>query len=151
MNIKTLTFTFLISILSLVASAQEITLFPGFLGYKYYQDNTQISKADVKNLMSTDAHANKYWKKSVNHQAIGAVLLGAELGLALWSTQKITQGDERIWPLIGVLATGATSIGFSLSSIRMKRKAILTYNENKDMGSLKLGLNPNGLGLVYQW
>ncbi len=151
MNIITLTFTFLISILSLVASAQEITLFPGFLGYKYYQDSNQISKAEVKSLMRQDARANKYWKKSVNHQAIGIVLLGAELGLGIWQIQRLLQGDDQIGPLIGVLATGAASIGFSLSANKMKRKAILTYNENKDMGSLKLGPTPNGLGLVYQW
>lgn len=151
MKLKILAFTIFFACLSFASQAQEITVFSGFMGYKYYQDDQQISKAEVKSLMSKDARANKYWKKSANHQAIGIALLGAELGLAIWQVQRLSQGDDQIGPLIGVLATGVASIGFSLSAAKLKRQAILTYNENTDMGSLKFGPTQNGLGLVYQW
>lgn len=151
MNLKLLVLTLLLSSLSYASSAQEITVFSGFFGYKYYQDDKQISKNEVKDLMRKDPRANEYWTKSVNHQAIGLGLLGVELGLAIWQTQKLQRGEEQIGPFIGVLATGVASIGFTLSANKFKRKAILAYNEHQDMGSLKLGPTQNGLGLVFQW
>ncbi len=128
-------------------TAQEITVFPGFWSEKYYQDDTQISKKQVETLMLSDAEASTYWQKSKNHMTIAWVAFGAEVGFLVWQLNRGNNGDSQTVPLIGVLGSAGVAIGFALSSSNLKKKAILSYNNNLETNTLYLGPTQDGLGL----
>ena len=137
---------------SLPSSAQEITMFPGFFGVDYYQDTEEISSKEVNKLMLRDKEANQYWQKSNSHMILALVAVGAEVGFLIWQLSSAGNGKSQTVPLIGVVGSGIVAIGFSFSSANLKKKAILKYNENLDVGTtLNLGATYNGLGLVYQF
>jgi len=132
--------------------AQEITMFPGFWGTQYYQDEDKISKGEVEALMSQDPEAHHLWQKSKTHETIAWVSLGVQIGFLVWQLNRGKNGKSQTGPLIGVLGVGAIGIGFSFSSQSLRKKAILKYNQNQDVGSiLNFGPTYNGLGLVLQF
>lgn len=132
-------------------NAQEITMFPGFWGVKYYQDDSQISKQQVESLMLTDTEANQLWQKSKQHMTIGWIAFGVEVGFLVWQLNRSSNNESQTVPLIGVLGSAGVAIGFGLSANKLKKKAILKYNNNSDIGNLILGPTYNGLGLVLQF
>lgn len=132
-------------------NAQEITVFPGFFGNKYYQDDTRISKGQVEYLMTQDARANMYWQKSKTHNTISWVALGAEVGFLVWQIRNKNNRKSQTVPFIGVLGSAAVAIGFSFSSVNLQKKAILQYNKSKDVSYLDLGITQNGAGLVLSF
>jgi len=132
--------------------AQEITMFPGFWGTTYYQDEDKISKGEVNSLMLADREANQLWQKSKSHETIAWVAVGAQIGLLVWQLNRSKNGESQTVPLIGVIGVGAVGIGFSFSSSSLRKKAILKYNHNQDTGALlNFGPTYNGLGMVYQF
>lgn len=132
--------------------AQEITMFPGFWGTQYYQDENKISKREVGAIMSQDAEANQLWQKSNTHETMAWVSLGVQVGFLVWQLNRGKNGESQTVPLIGVIGAGVVGIGFSFSSQSLRKKAILKYNQNQDVGGiLNFGPTYNGLGLVYQF
>ena len=138
------------------AKAQEITAFPGFWSTEYYEDDTKITKQELKTLFAKNEEVNRYWKKSnknetaaylaIAGQTAGAFWLGAELG-------SDTSSD--------LLAPLATSLGFAIiagifinSANKNAKKAILTYNkqfDTKTTYSVEALGNKNGLGIAIKW
>lgn len=131
--------------------AQEITMFPGFWGVKYYQDDVKISKGEVGALMAKDKEANQLWKKSKKHMTIAWVAIGAEFGFLIWQTSNANNNDDQVVPLIGVLASAGVAIGFTLSANNLQKDAILAYNRNADLGKINFGPTVNGVGLVWSF
>ncbi len=134
-----------------LGTAQEITMFQGFWGNSYYQDDNKISCSQVETLMLEDKEASQLWKKSKKHRTIAYVAVGVEIGFLIWQLNSESNGESQIIPLIGVLGSGIVGIGFSLSSNNLRKKSILKYNNNKDIGTINLGPTYNGLGMVYSF
>jgi len=99
--------------------------------------------------IKSDTEAHTLWKKSNRNLAIGISALAVELGCLFWFSA--VDSDEQLVPLIGTIVSGGVSIGFSLSSSNLKKKAILKYNSNLDIGSLDFGPTQNGLGMVVSF
>lgn len=136
---------------SQIGNAQEITMFPGFWSTSYYQDANKISCNQLETLLLEDKEANQLWQKSKKHEAIAYVALGVEIGFLVWQLNKGSNNESQTIPLIGVIGSAAVAIGFSLSSSSLKKKSILKYNANQDIGKVDLGVTYNGLGLVYSF
>jgi len=127
---------------------QELTTFPGFFGYKYYEDENQISKQEFKALILKDQEANALWRKSQKHQGISLACLAAGLGFAIWGLED----EDQIAAPVGLLVSSGALLGFSYSSLNLKKKAILKYNQNNTASmNLNFGVSRNGVGLVCQF
>ena len=134
--------------------AQEITMFPGFWGTKYYQNSDPISVGDVGRLMQDVPYANAEWKKS-KAQLTGAwVAVGAQFGFLFWQFNKISNNESGTPQLIGNIACGAIGIGLSIASNNSRKKAILAYNkfskESRD-NSYYFAPSSSGLGIAMRF
>jgi len=151
MKTKLFLTTVLFTVISTIGVSQEITIFNGFWGYQYYQDDTQISRKQAVALISSDKESEKLWKKSKSHLGIAFAALGAEIGFAIWSGTRASNNESQTLPLIGVIGSAGVAIGYALSSNNLKKKAILKYNKNQDVSSLIFGPTYNGMGLVMSF
>jgi len=151
MEISHLLILVIILITTSKINAQEITMFPGFFSVKYYQDDTKISKQQVEGLMRQDSEANELWQKSKKHMGLAYLALGAEIGFLIVQLNKANKNENQTGPLIGVLASAGVALGFSFSASNLKKKAILKYNQNADVGSINFGPTYNGLGFVLSF
>lgn len=140
-------FIFLIAVFSNSLKAQEITMFPGIFSTQYYQDDQQISKAQLESLLVSNPSANLFWNKSKQHKVYSFLSIGAELGFLVWQSNRIKNNKSQTLPLIGVIGSAIAAIGFTVSSNNLKKNAILTYNQGLETYSLDLGVSQNGLGL----
>ena len=140
-------------------SAQEITMFQGFFGYQYYEDDLEISKKQVNTLMQQHEVTKIYWDKASNHKRYATIALGTQLltgYLAIRSINNRTFGESTTMTtllLVTSLTSGFVSFGFSLSSASLKKKSILGYNklQSEEGLLLNIGQTDNGLGLVYSF
>lgn len=153
MKIKLTIVVIVILFMSNITVAQEITMFPGFWGMKYYEDGNEIPRSQVATLMETDAEALTYWNKYKKHEAIAIVAAIAEVGFIIWAVKDLQDDEIRIAPLVGTVATAGISLGFSISSNNARRNSIHRYNRTKDadFSSLQLGPTYNGMGLVLNF
>lgn len=126
-------------------------MFQGFWKMKFYQDSNEISKNEVASLMSKDAAANNLWQKSKRHTAISWGAVGVEIGFLTWQFINESNNKSQTVPFIGVLASAGVAIGFNISATSLRKKAILKYNDNLDVGTLNLGPTYNGYGLVLSF
>ena len=104
--------------------AQELTIFPGFGSFQYYQDDQQIDKLEFETLLSENAAANSDWMKSKTHMRAGLLFLGAEIGFLYWGISSIDETDSNLVPvisLVGVLGSATASIVFSLSANKLRK------------------------------
>lgn len=132
-------------------NAQEITMFPGFFGVKYYQDDRKISTKEAKTLIKADQEAYKLWKKADQYNMISGLSSVALIGFVGWSLYRAENGGSQLIPVIGYTATLGMSLGFGISANNSKRDAILKYNKNVDTATLNLGTTANGAGLVLSF
>lgn len=130
-------------------TAQEITMFPGFWKMKYFQDEQEISKRQAESILLADPEAGALLQKSKRHNSLSWVAVGAQAGFFVWQLTRASNQQSQTGPLIGVLGAGAVAIGFSISSTRLRRESILTYNSNADLGRIDFGPTRNGVGLVW--
>lgn len=158
-----ITFLFL-GMCAISMKAQEITMFSGFSGYKYYQDDKEIDKKELQALFDENEEVKAYWKKA-KHQNIGAVIgLTAELGFAFWMTAELLNDDpylssrdkakNALNPAIGVIGTGIIGGIFMYAANNSKKKAILTYNKQFDKTTtfrLVPTSNRYGVGLALKF
>lgn len=147
----------IITILFLFSSstyAQEITVFPGFWGNKYYQNSDPITLRQVGELMKDVPYANAEWEKS-KAQLTGAwVAVGAQFGFLVWQLNKLRNNESGTTQLIGNIACGAIGIGLSLASNNSRKKAILAYNKytKESIGSAYYFMpSSSGLGIAMQF
>ena len=131
--------------------AQELTIFPGFGSFQYYQDDQKISKLEFETLLSENADANSDWIKSKKDMRAGLLFLGAEIGFLYWGINSIDKTDSNVVPiisLVGVLGSATASIIFASSANKLKKNAILKYNNGLESNtSIDISLQRNGLGL----
>ncbi len=147
-------FTVVLFMISTKFYAQEITIFPGFWGPRYYQNSDPISVSEVGNLMKEVPYANAQWKKSKSQLTGAWVAVGAQFGFLFWQLNKISKNESGTPLLIGNIACGAIGIGLSISSNNLRKKAILAYNkfskERRD-NSYFFAPSTSGLGIAMQF
>lgn len=148
-------FTVLFLVFSM-AQGQEITAFPGLWNVEYYQDDTQITKKELKELMAKNEEANAYWKKSSKNATIGYVALAGQMACVVWLASQLDSDDEndRIAPAAATFGIGIVGLIFINAANKNGKKAILTYNkqfDNKTTYSLVPVNNQNGLGLALRF
>lgn len=138
---------FLVLISSIELQAQELTMFPNFLGMKYFEDDQEITKQEFTMLLSQNQESQRLWKKSRKHLTVAWVAVAVQYGTILWHIERSARSRSRTLPLIGFIATTGVGIGFSLSANKLRRNAILRYNSQFDHSSVRLGLTEHGVGL----
>lgn len=136
-------------------NAQEITMFQGFWGYQYYQDDVKINDKEVGSLMKSHELTKLYWTKSKKHHKIAIIAFGSQLVtsyLALNSlSNTIGPSDNKdLIFLAASLASAGVAIGYSFSSASLKKKSILGYNNLQQEDGLiyHIGQTNNGVGIV---
>lgn len=133
------------------ASGQELSMFRGFWGTTYYEDDSQISKQQFESLLLKDSEAHQMWQKSKLHMTITRAATVAQVGFLLWQLNRARNFDSQTVPFIGLLGSAGVALGFGPSAYNLKKKAILKYNSNADVGALKIGPTYNGIGLVLSF
>ncbi|WP_350285091.1 hypothetical protein [uncultured Croceitalea sp.] len=139
-------------------SAQEISTFPGFFRTKYYQDDKEITRKEVKELLLNNDGSATYWKKSGTNEAlfygtytvflVGAGWLGYELS-------KDEADRDLTAPTVVTLGGFLIAMIFYNGANTNARKAILTYNKQFDGKQTSFRLvpvgNADGLGLALRF
>jgi hypothetical protein len=138
------------------AQAQEITAFPGFWNVEYYQDDRQITKKELKVLMTKNDEVNAYWKKSTKNATIGYVAFAGQMASVVWLASELSsEGDnETLTPAVATVGFGIIAGIFLNAANKNGKTAILTYNkqfDNKTTYRLVPVSNQNGLGLALQF
>lgn len=151
MNRSALLSTIILVMISHSISAQEVTMFQGAWGPKYYQDDVQISRQQFKSLMLQDPETKQLWSRSKTHRIIGLTTGVAAIGWYVSELPKAISGDSQNGSLFGILVLTGAGIGFQLSSKKLKKRAILQYNNNLNLGSINFRPSPDGLGLVLSF
>ena len=147
-------FTTVLFMLSTKFHAQEITMFPGFWGPKYYQNSDPVSISEVGKLMKDVPYANAEWKKSKAQMTGAWVAAGAQFGFLFWQLNKISNNERGTPQLIGNIACGVIGIGLSLASSNSRKKAILVYNKYSKEGkenSYFFAPSTSGIGIAMQF
>lgn len=153
---KPISFFVVLFLLFSTAQAQEITVFPGFWNVEYYEDDHQITKKELKALMTKNEELNAYWKKSARKATIGYVALAGQMASVVWLASELgSDGDNE------TLAPAAATVGFGIvagiflnAANKNGKKAILTYNkqfDDKTTYRLVPVNNQNGLGLALKF
>ena len=132
-------------------NSQELSVFPGFLSQKYYEDNNEISRQEFDSLLTNEKQSSTSWKKTKRDTNLSLLAAVAEIGCVYWALSAAANQKNPTAPIVGLIATTGISVGFSLSASKHRREAILAYNESKDFGSLNIGQTANGLGLVVSF
>jgi len=105
----------------------------------------------MKSIILADKEAGALYRKSQKHMIYALVSLVAELGFATWGGSQNKAGNDAVLPLVGVLVSAASTIGFSISSSNLMKDAYSEYNSKQELGYINLGVTYNGLGLVYSF
>ena len=138
--------------------AQEISVFQGFWGPKYYQDATEISKQDVKSMMLAYKPSENYWKRKTTNEAFFYGTNAVGLGGAFWLGAELSKdGNERNLGAPSAVTFGGLLVStiFYFSANKNARKAILTYNTQFDTKKTTYRLAPvgnsNGFGVALKF
>ncbi|NAS13553.1 hypothetical protein [Poritiphilus flavus] len=134
------------------AQSQEVTMFPGFWDYKYYQDDERITKKELVSLLETNDEALKHWKRSRTFSQLSYVLLAAEVGFLVWQIDRARNDLSTTGPFIGVMASFGVGLTFAILNGSQKRKAVLKYNQGLEKPTaFKILPSKRGLGIVLQF
>jgi len=136
-----------------ISTAQELTMFSSFGGYKYYIDDKPVSKEEVKSLMAQYPEVKSEWNKSSKSLTAAYVFLGAEVGFGVWMLSKgrSTEGIKDVaLPYAGFMTCAIGSIIYSLKANKHKKNSVLLYNR-RATASYKITPSKNGLGLCLNF
>ena len=153
---KSVSFFIVLFLLFSTAQAQEITVFPGLWNTEYYEDDHQITKKELKALMTKNEEVSTYWKKSNRNATIGYVAFAGEMASVVWLVSQLDSDDnnDRIAPATATIGFAIVAGIFLNAANKNGKKAILTYNkqfDNKTTYRLLPISNQNGLGLAIRF
>ncbi len=133
--------------------AQEITMFPGFWNYQYYEDDTRITTKDLVTLFEKNDESLAHWKKSKTFNTLSGVALGSEIGFLVWELSEYDPyGENDVATSVGFYSSFAIGLTFLILSNNQKKKAILSYNKSLQKPSaFKIGPSRSGLGVVVSF
>lgn len=136
-------------------SAQEISIFSGFFGNTYYQDDKKITKSDLISFIEKDEKAYSSWKKSRTQQTIAYTMLATEVGFGIWGISEARRtGEVSTVATIGVLGSATLGIIFALRANNSRKKSVLTYNKGIDKKTtyrLVPTSSQHGIGLALKF
>jgi hypothetical protein len=145
------------------ATAQEITMFPGFLDFEYYQDDHHITKRKLLEILSEEEILYADWKRSRTYSALAissgiaafSLLIGGAASYDEYDNHKFQSSDGL---LLGAIGLSFASGIFTSLDINLKKKTILRYNSTFDKSqsarsslNLKGLVNGDGIGLALQF
>ena len=156
-SIQIIILTFISFLVMQKSIAQEITMFSGIWGTKYYQDEDKIKKKDVRNLMDEHELTKLYWNTARLHNHLSAISSGISVAFFAWHSSErdrfVLSGRNRYksLSLVSAAASFAVTIGFSFSANTLRKKAILSYNKihTDDKLIYHIGQTRNGIGIVF--
>lgn len=140
-----------------VAQAQEITSFSGFWNVEYYEDDNEITKKELKLLMTKNDEVNAYWKKSIRNGTIGYIAFAAQTASVVWLSSELASdnnANETLAPAVATVGFGIVAGIFLNAASKNGKRAILTYNkqfDDKTTFRLVPAANKNGLGLALRF
>lgn len=129
-----------------------------FGGYKYENKGKTLTYSEILEMMKENPEAYQYMNKAKNERSIASVLVFAGGLMIGWSIETSVRGIKPNWTLAGV------GCGFLIVSIPIisssNKNAMIALEKYNTIGKglsqhkqydLKLGFNPNGLGLVLNF
>ncbi|MBL0101802.1 MAG: hypothetical protein IPP49_18645 [Saprospiraceae bacterium] len=87
----------LILMMNSETSAQEITVFPGFWGQKYYVNSDRISVNDVGTLMKEVPVADAYWRRSKTQMSGAWVASRCSIRFFILANKQIKKRRIRLY------------------------------------------------------
>lgn len=151
MKVKLFFLSALFFIISEHSNAQELSMYPGFWSMQYYEDSERISKKEFVDLIYSDKESSALWDKSKKHMAYAWGSFGVQVGFLIWQNIRRQNNESQTLPLVGGLSAALVTVGFAISSGKLKKKSILKYNKSKDTGFINFGPTYNGMGMVYSF
>ena len=141
------------------SSAQEISVFSGFLGTEYYQDDKKITRKEAKALLLGHENSAEFWKKKATNEALFGVTNLISLGGAVWLGVELGRDnrDNRDLLAPSLVTLGGTLISaiFFEGANKNSKKAILTYNKQFDDNQTSFKVAPvldgDGLGMALRF
>ena len=147
-------FVVLFALMPLAMLAQEVTVFSGFWGPKYYEDDREITRSELKKLFAENEEVAGLWKNSETNAALAYAAITVELGFAIWTGVELGRDGDALVPAIGTVGTAIIATIFLSGANKNARKAILTYNkqfDRKTTYSIVPLANKSGLGLALKF
>ncbi len=152
---KNLQYAFLIGITCLISTglnAQEITMFPSFWGYEFYQDDERIDREQLASLFENNQETLDLWKKSNTLESLAWVSFAAETGFAIWTFKDLQNDEHSIVPALATLGSAVAVVIFTQLSNKNKKEAILRYNQGlESKTTFRIEPSKNGLGVVLRF
>jgi hypothetical protein len=134
------------------AHSQEITMFAGAFDYRFYEDETRISRQQLLTYLEKDPETWKSWRQSRTYGGLSfasAIGSGVLLGVGL---NKDRNGEDATAYYVGSAGAFVAAIIFATLDMNKKRDAILRYNANLERKtSFKLYPAREGIGIALHF
>ncbi|SHJ67509.1 hypothetical protein SAMN04487911_13020 [Arenibacter nanhaiticus] len=136
-------------------NAQKIEIEKVFGGYKYSQNENQMTMKDLVKTMTSNQQAFDLIKKAQSNNTLASIIGFAGGGLIGWPIGTAIGGGDANWTLAGIGA-GLVAIGIPISSSANKKakQAVELYNSSLNSTSFyefkpefKVISDGNGLGI----
>lgn len=128
---------------------QELSIKKGFLSYKYFESDSLIAKSQFQSLLNSYPASERLLNKSKRNLLLGIAALGADIIIfERFKNAPYEVGDLGIIP--NVLSLAIIIRFFLVSRVSVSR-AVKKYNEQFDLGQLRLAPTKNGFGLVINF
>ncbi|MFC3972189.1 hypothetical protein [Maribacter confluentis] len=162
--IKFYLFSILVILVCSNVKSQEITMFPTMWGMEYYQDDKEITKAEVKSIFSKNEEVYAHWKKANTKDVVAGIALVGEFVGVFWATSELLNDDpslskrdkaiNAVGPMAGGIVGAVVGLIYMNSASKSRRRAILTYNKQLDDQTtfrIEPITNGAGFGLALKW
>jgi hypothetical protein len=139
--------------------AQQIEMKKVFGGYKFSQNNENLTMSNLVKTMESNQQAFELIKKAKSKNSLASIIGFAGGGLIGWPIGTAVAGGEANWTLAGIGA-GLLAVGIpiSLSAINKAKEAVEIYNSslnttsyNKFQPEFKIIANGEGIGLTMNF
>ncbi len=151
-------FASLLTLMTLSATAQEITHFQTFWGSAYYEDGESVDRNYVDSVMKTDPTSEEHWKKFKRNRNGAIVTSIASIGFGIWLIDDLSEdasgrSNDLGWaPMITYSATIIAAFIFQSRANKFQREAIHSYNRTFDAAKTSyISPSREGLGIALNF
>lgn len=146
LQVCALSLSFLISV---DLSSQELTIYQGFWGEQFYEDDVRIERKSFVDKINSNPVSMEHWRK-YKKNIIGSTIfsVGTGVGVALWI--NVDQGESKTFPIALTAGSAVLSSIFGQFAMKNKKEALLSYNKSKDVG-LRVSPATQGIGLALHF
>lgn len=156
-QIKPSFFLVVLLLSSLSLSSQELTVFSGFWGPEYYQDDVEITKQEAKSRLLGYSGSEIFWRKKMTNETLFYVSTVVQTGLVIWTLSELAEDttDPNIAAPLALLGSLIVNGIFLNATAKNGKKAILAYNKQFDNKQTTYQLiplgNSNGFGFALKF